>query len=465
MRVRTLTLLLALVTFANAQAATDDWRAMARAMFADVIAMPTVTERSGAKSMAEYLADTFRKSGFAEENIKVLPYGKTAALMVRLPASGKATARPILLIGHMDVVEALESDWSKPPFKLTEEDGYFYGRGTSDNKGGDIAQVIALLRLRKEGFKSNRDLVLFFTGDEETDGVGATKMGGEWRSLHNAEFALNSDEVSGQFLANGQALGFGIQTAEKTYASFSVATHNRGGHSSKPRPDNAIYALAAVLGKLQSYRFPPIINDTTRATLTSMIPQYPGAVGEAIRAFTSDPSDTAAADRIENEETLIGMTRTTCVATMLSGGHAENALPQTAAATVNCRIFPGVSKESVRAALAEVAGTDVAVEQLPGSTPETEASPLRDDVLTAFRTAVHARFPDVNVVPYMSSGATDGAFLRAAGIPTYCVNGLWGIMPDDERAHGRDERLMVDAFYSNLDHWYIMLTQLAGATQ
>lgn len=287
-------------------------------------------------------------------------------------------------------------------------------------------------------------------------------MAGDWRNLHDAEFALNADAGDGAFLADGTPLGFMFQTAEKTYASFNLTARNRGGHSSVPRPDNAIYALAAALSRLQAYRFPPMINDTTRATLNSLIAEYPGEVGEAIRAFVSDPSNTAAADRIEAEETLIGKTRTTCVATMINGGHAENALPQSAVATVNCRIFPGVTKESVREKLLEFAGQDMQVELLPGGTPETEASPLRKDIMAAYEAGVHARFPDAKIVPQMSSGATDGAFLRAAGIPTYGVDGLWGVTPDDERAHGRDERVPVEAFYGNLDHWYIMLTRLAG---
>ncbi len=461
MRITGLTLCIAMILAVPVRA-TEDWRAMARSLYADVVAMPTVSEKDGAQAMADYLAGVFKTAGFAEPDIKVLPYEGTAALMVRMRAAGKPTARPMLVIAHMDVVEALESDWSKPPFKLLEEAGYFYGRGTGDNKGGAVAVVTTLLRLHREGFKPNRDLVLFFTGDEETSGVGAGKIATEWRSLHDAEFALNADGGGGAFLADGTLLGFAIQTAEKTYASFTLAAHNRGGHSSVPRPDNAIYELAAALGRLQAYRFPPMINDTTRATLISLIPQYPGEVGEAIRAFVADPSNTAAADRIEAEETLIGKTRTTCVATLLSGGHAENALPQSAVATANCRIFPGVSKASVGGTLMELAGHDIQVELVPGGTPETDASPLREDIIGAFTAGVHAQFPDANIVPYMSSGATDGAFLRAAGIPTYGVDGLWGITPDDDRAHGKDERVPVKAFYANLDHWYIMLKKLAG---
>ncbi len=461
MRIPSLIFLVSVAIAAPVQSVPDAWRTTAHKMYADVIGMPTVTEKNGAKQMADYLAEVFRKAGFAEQDIRVLPYANTAALMVRLPATGKVAARPMLLLAHMDVVDALDSDWTKPPFQLIEEQGYFYGRGTNDNKAGAIAIVTTLLRLHKEGFKTNRDLILFFTGDEETDGAGAVRMVGEWRDLLlNAEFALNSDAGQGDFLANGKALGFGLQTAEKTYASFSFTASNRGGHSSVPRPDNAIYALANALANISAYRFPAMLNETTKATLISLIPQYPGDVGEAIRTFTADAANTAAADRIENEETLIGKTRTTCVATMLSGGHAENALPQTAVATVNCRIFPGVTRESVRAKLAELAGKDIVVAPVPGGTPETDVSPLREDIMEAFTAGVYARFPGVNVVPYMSSGATDGAYLRAAGIPTYGVDGMWGITPDDDRSHGRDERVPVEAFYGNLDHWYIMLTML-----
>jgi acetylornithine deacetylase/succinyl-diaminopimelate desuccinylase-like protein len=449
---------------ALSHAAPDEWRTAARTLYAEVVGMRTVSEKDGAAKLAQYLAELFRNAGFAADDVQALPYANTAALRVRLPASGTPTRRPILLLAHMDVVDALDSDWSKPPFRLVEEDGYFYGRGTNDNKGGLVAIVTTLLRLKKDGARLDRDLVLFFTGDEETDGKGAAMIAGEWRHLHNAELALNSDAGGGYFLASGKALGFGIQAAEKTYASYTFTTRNRGGHSSLPRRDNAIYELAAALTRLSQYRFPPMLNATTRATLLSLVPQYPAEVGEAIRAFTSNPTDRAAADRIEQEDTLIGNTRTTCVATMLAGGHAENALPQSAMGTVNCRIFPGVTRAAVRGILDEIAGPGVSVEPIPGGTPETEMSPLREDVMEAFSAGVHARFPGVNIVPVMSNGATDGAFLRAAGIPTYGVDGLWGITPDDDRSHGSDERVPVEAFYGNLDHWYIMLTRLCGVT-
>ncbi len=457
-----LAVLLFLMLSLSAHAADDKWQIKAREIYAHVVAMPSVDGKQGAGEVAEYLAGVFRGAGFAEADVRVLPYDGTAALMARLPAAGEPAASPILLIAHMDVVDALASDWSRPPFELVEEDGYFYGRGTNDNKGGLVAQVITLLRLKAEGFRGTRDLVIFFTGDEETDGLGARMMANEWRGLHNAGFALNSDGGGGEFLARDKPIAFVLQAAEKTYASYTFTTRNRGGHSSVPRPDNAIYELAQALGRLAAHRFPPMINDTTRAGLLHAAPRYPGPVGEAMGRFAADPADVSAADVIESEETLIGKTRTTCVATMLSGGHAENALPQTAVATVNCRVFPGMKRDTVLATLRTVAGPAVAVEPIPGSNPDAEASPLRDDVVRAYEYAVQSRFPSVKVVPQMSNGATDGAYLRAAGIPTYGVDGLWGITPDDDRSHGRDERVPVDAFYGNLDHWYRMLTQLAG---
>lgn len=461
MNVRLL-LVLSLLMAVPVHGADDPWRHKAREIYARVVAMPSVHGKQGAGAVAEYLAAEFRAAGFADNDVRVLPYDTTAAFMARLPAAGKATARPILLIAHMDVVDALATDWSLPPFELVERDGYFYGRGTNDNKGGLVAQVVTLLRLKAEGFRGNRDLVIFFTGDEETDGLGARKMADEWRHFHNAEFALNSDGGGGEFLARDKPVAFVLQAAEKIYVSYTFTTRNRGGHSSVPRPDNAIYDLAQALGRLAAHRFPPMINDTTRAGLLHAAHQYPGVVGDAMRRFAADPSNTQAADVIEREETLIGKTRTTCVATMLAGGHAENALPQTAAATVNCRVFPGMKRDTVLATLQDVAGPAVVVEAVPGSNPDSEASPLRADVVQAYEYAVQSRFPGVKVVPQMSNGATDGAYLRAAGIATYGVDGLWGITPDDDRAHGRDERVPLDAFYGNLDHWYRMLTRLAG---
>jgi len=444
----------------------DRWNAKAREIFAHSIEIPTVPGRGKVPELAAYLAGEFRAGGWAESDIRIIPYragpgDDTATLIVRWPAARPSGKKPILLMAHMDVVEALPADWSMDPFKFVEKEGYFYGRGTSDIKQGITAITTALLRLRAEGFRPTRDLIVFFTGDEETEGRGAALGATEWRQWTEAEFALNSDGGGGAFTADGRALGFGIDTAEKTYQTFTFSARNRGGHSSRPRPDNAIYDLAAALKRLEAHRFAPMLNETTRAYFTERAKMEQGPLGEAMRRWVADPGDGAAADAIEASELEVGKTRTRCVATRLEGGHADNALPQLARATINCRIMPGVDPATVEAELRQLAGPQIEVKVSDPGTP-TPPSPLRDDVMRAYRSAVGKRHPGVPVIPNMLTGATDGLYFRAAGIPVYGVDGSWGVSPDDERAHGRDERLPVKALYDDVGHWVDMLKTLAG---
>jgi acetylornithine deacetylase/succinyl-diaminopimelate desuccinylase-like protein len=465
MRLIGLTALL-LATPALAAPANNQWHARARDMLDKAIAYPTVAGRGQVPAYAQYLADQYKAAGFTD--IRIVPYegqkgDNTAALIVRWPAAGKAKAKPILLLSHMDVVEAKASDWSMDPFKLVEKDGYYYGRGTTDIKSGNVAVTAALLKLKAEGFKPKRDLIVFFTGDEETQMNGAKLGATEWRKQGwtDAEFALNSDGGGGAFTKDGRSLGFGIQTAEKTYQSYDLTVRNRGGHSSRPRPDNAIYELATALKKLEAYRFEPQLNETTRAYFTERAKQEKGALGDAMRRWLANPSDGAAADAIEASELEVGLTRTRCVATMLSGGHADNALPQLAQARVNCRIMPGVEPKAIEAELRKVVGPSVEVTVFGDPNVPTPVSPLRPDVVGAYTASVHAMFPNAPVIPQMSTGASDGKEFRAAGIPTYGVDGGWIISPDDERAHGRDERLPVKALDDDVDHWARMITALA----
>ncbi|MBA3677695.1 MAG: M20/M25/M40 family metallo-hydrolase [Sphingosinicella sp.] len=444
----------------------DRWHAKAREIYERSIEIPTVLGRGNGLAMANSLAGEFKAAGWAESDIHVLPYTSapgddTAALIVRWPAAGKSTKKPILLLAHMDVVEAKREDWSTDPFELVEKDGYFYGRGTSDDKQGVVAVTAALLKLKAEGFKPGRDIIVFFTGDEETVGKGAELGVGEWRKWTDSEYALNADAGGGAFSREGRALGFGLQTAEKTYQSFTFTVRNKGGHSSRPRPDNAIYQLADVLTKLSAHRFGPMLNETTRAYFTERAKIETGKLGADMRAWVANPQDGAAADAIEADELEVGTTRTRCVATRLEGGHADNALPQMARATVNCRIMPGVDPKAVEAELKQLAGGEVEVLVSDPGVP-TPASPLRADVVKAYTDSVHKRFPGAPIIPSMSTGATDGLFFRAAGIPVYGVDGSWGVSPDDERAHGRDERLPVKALYDNVDHWHDMVKALAG---
>jgi acetylornithine deacetylase/succinyl-diaminopimelate desuccinylase-like protein len=449
-----------LASGAGAQAA--DWHARTRAMFQRVIAIPTVTGRGRVPDMARYLAGEFRAAGWPDSAIRIMPYDSTAALIVRWPAVGPATGRPIMVLGHMDVVEARRDDWSTDPFTLTERDGYYYGRGTTDMKDGIVQVTEALIRLRAEGFRPRRDIIVFFTGDEETESDGARLGATRWKRFLDAEYGLNADAGGGGFTRDGRALGFTIQSAEKTYTNYTFTVRNRGGHSSKPRPDNAIYQLAAALERLAAHRFGPTLNETTRSYFTERQKAEPGALGDAMRAWLRNPADSAAADVIEADEGEVGLTRTRCVATRLFGGHADNALPQIATANINCRIMPGVDPDSVLEELRRVvADIGVAVTRDDHNTG-APPSPLRPDVVAAYTKAVRTLHPGAPVFAEMSTGATDGHYFRAVGMPIYGVGGSWIVVPDDIRAHGRDERLPVKALDDGVEHWRILLTELAG---
>ena len=449
------------------------WQARSKAMFKTAIEIPTVAERGQMPKMADFIAAELKKGGWSDADIIIKPHegrkgDQTVSLVARWKGSGPKSSgagakKPILILAHMDVVEAKREDWKEDPFAFIEKDGYFYGRGTVDDKQGVIATTAALIKLREAGFKPTRDLILYFTGDEETEGNGARLGATEWKSLIDAEYALNADVGGGAFTADGRSLGFGLQTAEKIFQSYHFTVRNRGGHSSRPRPDNAIYDLSGALGRLATHRFTPMLNETTRAYFTERAKQEKGALGDQMRAWLANEADGKAADAIEANELETAMTRTRCVATMLDGGHAQNALPQMARATVNCRIMPGLDPKTVEAELKSVAGAGVEVTPFANQGRITQASPLRADVVKAYTDAVRRTHgAATQIIPQMSTGATDGLYFRAAGIPVYGVEGSWGISPDDERAHGLDERLPVKALYDNVLHWESMIRDLAG---
>ena len=441
--------------------------AATKAMFETVINIPTVLGRGKVPEMATYLAGEFKNAGFPDADVMVMPHettgDKTAVLMVRYRASGKPAKRPIMLMGHMDVVEAKLEDSTTNPFVLTTRDGYYYGRGTIDMKAGIVGITRALIQLKAQGFKPKRDLVVFFTGDEETNGIGAEKGATEWRAMMgNPEFGLNADNGGIGYLPNDQPLGARIQTAEKTYVDYSFSVTNRGGHSSKPRNDNAIYELSQALTRLGAYRFQPMLGETSRAAFAAAAKVDPRPqIKTAINAWLANPNDGAAADAIEADETYAGLTRTRCVATELTGGHAPNALPQLAKATVNCRLFPGVDPNATLAELKAIAGPGVTVERKDDYVASL-ASPLRPDVVAAVTKAVTTLHPGMPVAPEMSTGASDARPFRVAGIPVYGVGGVWVRVPVDLRAHGKDERLPVKALDDSVKHWMILTQEMAG---
>jgi len=453
-------LALALLGAVNTSAGAHEQDAEARNLFKQAVEIPTVAGRGNVPKLVALLSARFRAEGLTDITVK--PHGETESMILRWKAARNTSAKPILLLAHMDVVEAKREDWADDPFIFREKDGYYWGRGAVDNKAGLLAVTMSLIRLKRAGFVPKRDIIVLFTGDEETDGNGSRLAASKWIDEVRAEYVLNSDAGGGGFTAGGTPLGYFIQTAEKTYRTYSFALTNKGGHSSRPRADNAIYELSAALTRLAQHRFEPMMNETTRGYFTARAKQEKGALGDAMRRWLANGDDGDAADIIEADNKEAGTTRTRCVATKLAGGHADNALPQLARATVNCRIFPGVDPAKVKAELESIAGTGVKVEQTDAFGASTPASPLRADVVGAFTKAVQKRFPRMPITPQMSTGATDGVFFRAIGIPVYGVSGLWLKIPEDMRAHGLDERIPVKAFHDNIDIWVDILRELAG---
>ncbi|MBU2879969.1 M20/M25/M40 family metallo-hydrolase [Aliiglaciecola lipolytica] len=430
-------------------------------IYRTIIGIPTVAGKGNVPKMAAYLASEFKAVGFSNDDIQIIPSGETASLIVRYPTNGLSDKEPILLLGHMDVVEALAKDWQRPPFELTQDDKNFYGRGSIDNKFGIAMLSSTFIRLKKQGFVPNRELYLVFSGDEETGMVTTRMLANERPELATAEFALNSDAGGGDLDENGNAIAYLVQAAEKTYVSFELTLRNKGGHSSRPRTDNAIYELSSALLNIKDYHFPVMWSDMTRKFFKVSGHQFGGELGEAMIAFAKDPTDKQASDRLQIESSYVGTTRTTCVATMLNAGHAENALPQSATATVNCRVFPGVSVEKIKQTLQKVVDNDE-IEIVTLDEPvESPISELREDVMSAIAKAVHLRYPNLDIIAYMESGGTDGKHFRKAGIPTWAISSAF-INPDDMYAHGLNERLPIKAFYDGLDHWSIILKELAG---
>jgi acetylornithine deacetylase/succinyl-diaminopimelate desuccinylase-like protein len=432
----------------------------ARDMLERVTRFRTAQGQGQVPAMAEYLKTVLRAGGVAENDIAMLPLGETTGMLVRI--AGRDPARkPILFSAHMDVVDARPEDWTRSPFQLVEEDGYFFGRGVLDNKTGVVALVSTILRLKAAQRPPERSLVFAFVGDEETT-FGTTRLIAAHPWVRTAEFAINTDAGDGLLGPDGRALIYLVQGAEKTYATFDLTATNAGGHSSRPRPDNAIYDLAAALTRIGQYRFPVMASPLTRAHLGAVGKVTPGKTGEMLRRFAADPQDREAADALFVDSSYVGTTRTTCVATMLEGGHAENALPQKATAKVNCRIFPGVPVETVRRELVRAIGNDAIAVTTTGEPLESPISEPRAEVMDAITRDVHRRHPGIPVAPYLESGGTDGLIYRRAGIPTWASSGIF-IKPDDMFAHGLNERIPVKSFYEAVDHTYQLAATLGGA--
>lgn len=404
---------------------------------------------------AAYLAGVLKAGGFAAGDIDITPVGETATLVARYRGDG--SKKPMLLLGHMDVVEARASDWVRDPFKMVSDKGYLFGRGVYDNKF-DVSMIVeTLVRLKAEGFKPKRDIILVLSGDEETDGQTARRLA---QRFPNAEFVLNGDAGGGTLAEDGKPVAYNLQAAEKTYADFDITFTNPGGHSSRPNKTNAIYDLAKAIDHIAAYEFPVQSSELTREYFRVTGANTPGDLGQAMLEFAKNPQDKNAIARINAEPEYIGQMRTTCVATMLQGGHALNALPQKATVSINCRIFPGVAVDNIRATLEKVVNMPGAKVTVLGDPVASDASPLRKDVMAAVRKAVDRRYPGLPIVPQMSAGASDSIFFRNAGIPSFGVAGEF-MKASDDLAHGLNERIPEATIDGTLDHWHVMLKELA----
>jgi acetylornithine deacetylase/succinyl-diaminopimelate desuccinylase-like protein len=468
-------LLLAVVPPAPGAVAADAAsasNALARELLAQLVAINTTdTPRGNVTTAAEAMAQRLRAAGFPDADIQVLgPSERKKNLVVRLRGAGKH--KPVLLIGHLDVVEARREDWSTDPFQLVEKDGDFYGRGTLDMKGPDAIMLASLIRLRQEGFRPTRDIILALTADEEGGGAnGVQWLLDHHRELIDAQFVLSGDDYS-VLTENGKPLFFQLIASEKVYADFQLRVTNKGGHSSEPVPDNAIYTLTRGLDRLAAYEFPFELNAVTREYYRRLAEiESPGRAAD-MRGILRDPPDNEALERLSQDAPDRAITRTTCVATRLDAGHANNALPQRAEAVVNCRILPGHSPEEVRQRLVQVLSDPaITVSYLASDgTLHAEAPavrgfappPLLPEVLAPLDQLVAETWPGLKVIPAMSAGASDATHTSAAGLPTYTFSPLT-VDPNDDRSHGRDERIGVASFDQANEFFYRYLRVITAS--
>jgi acetylornithine deacetylase/succinyl-diaminopimelate desuccinylase-like protein len=436
-------------------------------LFKSIVEIPTVKGRGQVPKMARLLSAKLRQAGFTARDIEIVPVGETAAMIVRYRGTGKRA--PLLFLAHMDVVEAKRADWQRDPFTLHEEGGFLYGRGASDNKLGVAHLVAAFITLRKAGFAPDRDLILGFTGDEETD-MASSRVLAERLAALKPELAINSDSGGGRADASGKPTSFAVQVAEKTFANINVTIRNPGGHSARPRADNAIYELAELLGRVRAHSFPLVDGELTRAMLrdAAAAPNASESLKAKIAALEGRPGDAALLEEIGREARLGYAWRTTCVPTLMEAGHADNALPQSATATINCRIFPGVEIEEVRRTLSAVGGNPAAEWKIEGEPFGAPASPANAALFAAIQQAVAPLATGIPVVPYMTPGATDGKHFRARGIATYGFSADFTRAGEVTGVHGLNERIPERSLFEAFDFWPRLMRLLAsgeGATR
>ena len=448
-----LSALLATTATPLAAAPADDMRAILK----EAVEIPTVKGRGQVPLLASKLRDRLVAGGFAASDVRVEAVGDTAILSAVYRGTGKA--RPIAVAGHMDVVEADPKDWVRDPFKLVADGGYLFGRGVFDNKFDVSAIIATLIDLKRAGFKPRRDIILYLSGDEETDGKTAKLQAAQAKAA-GVEFVLNSDAGGGLLDANDKPIEYSLSAAEKTYADFDGTVTNPGGHSSLPTTPNAILQVAAATQRMAAVAWPAELSEITRASLADAGRRSGGALGAAMVAYAANPKDAAALATLRADPGTVGQTGTTCVPTMITGGHAPNALPQRVTVTINCRIWPGTAVETVRQALAAAAAEPALTLKSVNDFSSSPPSPLRPDVTAAVARAVAARFPGFVPVPGMDAGASDSVEYRGLGIPSYGVSGMF-IRASDVFIHGLNERVPEASIAPALAHWRSLLTELS----
>ncbi|MDZ7627861.1 MAG: M20/M25/M40 family metallo-hydrolase [Parvularculaceae bacterium] len=455
MRLVLIAALLSTSALAETNLTPDEHDARALEILRASVNYRSVQGDSASADHARYLAKMLVAGGFATADVEVDLNGAAPTLIATY--QGTTDAPPLLLSGHMDVVEADPADWSRDPFTAVVENGYVYGRGAVDNKFDNSMIVATLLRLKGEGFKPMRDVILVLSGDEETEMVTTESLAARFKGAH---LVLNGDGGGGTLREDGTPLAYNLQTAEKTYADYEIAFTNPGGHSSRPSKENAIYRLARAIERIGAYDFPAAASDTTRAFFRETGAMTSGPLGDAMQRYAENPKDKKAIKALRADPEYVGQLGTTCVATMLDGGHALNALPQRATVSVNCRIFPGVDPKQVEQTLLEVAGDDTATIRRLENTIAGPASPMREDVTAAVRKSIERRYPGLPVIPQMSAGATDSLHFRAQGVDSYGVSGLF-MKPSDDFSHGLNERAPIASIDGALDHWHVLITALS----
>ena len=445
-------------------------RQLAHEILKELIEINTTDSVGNVSTASEAMAKRLRAAGYSDSDIFIGgPNDRKKNLVVRLRGTG--AKKPVLLMGHLDVVEAHREDWTSDPFQLVEKDGYFYARGTEDMKASDAIYVLTMMRLKQEGYKPDRDIILALTADEE----GGKSNGVDWliknhRELVDAEFALNAD-AGGVVTEKGKPFVVAMGASEKLYADYTLEVTNPGGHSSLPRPDNAIYGLSDALVKLQHYRFPFELNDVTREFFAQTSKVQTGQTAADMLAVTKTPPDQAAIERLSKDPFYNSTMHTTCVATRLEAGHANNALPQRATANVNCRILPGHSRDEISNELTKIVDdpkvsvtyVNNGMKVISGDREKAALPPVKllPAVMDPLQKISNEMWPGAPVVPTMGTGASDGVYTNPAGIPTYGVCGL-AIDVDDDRSHGRDERLPIESYYNGAVFYYRYVKAVAG---